>query len=309
VSSWLPASERVWRDKTLMKHHRQHHQLLRQAQIFSEAFRAARIPCIALKGPVFAERIYPVPFLKNSSDLDLLVGVSAVAPSVRLLESLGARLTGDYPWIVMQKYKHHLFFAGSGDLRPTELHYFLKAGANILETKQFFNRAVTWQSAKGAEFLVLSPADEVFYLIVHAAGHAFQRLRWLYDALALAKTLDAPARADVRALALKMRLTGYFVAADMACREFFGEGLPIDLSGFPTPWLWSRLRSSHLREMARREDYKFGLRALDDCRMSGTPASALRLCLKNATGKLPLMFHQLTGGAVGPDVLSKSLEA
>jgi hypothetical protein len=93
----------------------------------------------------------------------------------------------------------------------------------------------------------------------------------------------------------------------MACREFFGEPLPLDLSGFARPWLWTSLAPSHLRKMAQREDYSFGIRALDVCRMSGSPASALHLCLQNGRGKLPTLLYRLRGGATGPEVLARTI--
>ena len=293
---WLPASERQWRDRVLMTHHRRHQQFSRQLRILAEAFRAQGIPCIALKGPLFAERLHPVPFLKLSHDLDLLVPASDIPAATRLVESLNFKMNPGYPWALERKYSHHLNFTGTGDVRTLELHYSLKAGPHHLEGEEFVRRAVNWRAPDGRDYLILAPADEVFYLIIHAAGHAFQRLRWLYDALIAAKALDADRKARVRSLALEMGLTGYFVAADMACREFFGEGLPLDLSGFGKPWLWSPLNTKHIRGMAQREDYGFGIRTLDVCRMSGSPVSAVRLCLQSGSGKLPVWLYRLRNG-------------
>jgi hypothetical protein len=308
TSQWLPASERPWRDRTLMMHHRRHYQFLNQQRMFSDAFRAEGIPCVALKGPLLAERLHPVPFLKWSHDLDLFVRVADIPRSVQVMQAMGFSLAGDCPWKLLRKYTHHLNFTGAGEVHTVELHYSLKAGAHLLPGEEFIGRAINWRSGEGTEYLFLSPADEVFYLIIHAAGHAFQRFRWLYDALAAAKTLNGEDRVRVRSQALAMGLTGYFVAADMACREFFGEGLPLDLDGFTRPWLWSPLQPGHVRAMAQRKEYKFGIRALDVCRMAGSPLSALRLCAQSAAGKLPIVLYRLGGGATGPDVLANSLD-
>jgi hypothetical protein len=307
ASPWLPPSERPWRDLVLMTHHRRHQHFLIRLRTFIEAFRAERIECVVLKGPPLAERFHAVPFLKFSHDLDLLVRGYQIQAATRLMEHLGFSLRGDFPWPLHRRYAHHLNFAGNGEVRTVEVHDTLKAGAHLIPADEFVDRAVQWQSVSGLDCRILSPADEVFYLVIHAAGHAFQRLRWLYDALAAAKTLDATDRDRVRSLALKMQLTGYFVAADMACREFFGEALPLDLNGFTRPWLWSALQTRHLRAMAQRGDYSFGRRTLDVCRMSGSPASALRLCLRSGSGKLPTVLYRLRGGAVGPEVLAKTI--
>jgi Uncharacterised nucleotidyltransferase len=307
ASAWLPASERSWRDGVLMSHHRRHRNFLDQQRAFIDAFGAKGIQCVSLKGPLLAERIHAVPFLKFSHDLDILVPLADIPAATNLMNPLGFSLLGTLPWGLHRKYAHHLNFQGRGEVRMVEMHYALKAGAHLMPGDAFIERAVEWQSSDGLACRVLSPADEVFYLIVHAAGHAFHRLRWLYDALAAAKTLNAADRSSVRALAIEMGLTGYFVAADMGCREFFGEPLPLDLSGFKKPWLWTGLQTRHLRTMTQREDYTFTARSLDVCRMSGTPLSAVRLCLQSAGGKVPTLLYRVTGGPLGPDVLARTI--
>jgi len=311
TSRWLPASERAWRDRILMMHHRKHQVFLRQLRAILDAFDTAGIACVALKGPLLAERFHAVPFLKTSHDLDLLVRHSDIPAAARLMATLGFRLRGSLPWRVHQRYQHDVQFSGDGEVPLVEVHYALKAGANLIPAGEFVDRAVHWRTPgptpDGSDFQVLSPADEAFYLVIHAAGHAFHRLRWLYDALALAKTLDASEKARVRSLALEMQLTGYFVAADMACREFFGEPLPLDLSGLSRPWLWSPLQTRHLRTMAQREVYSFGIHSLDVCRMSGSPMRALRLCLQYGRVKVPTMIYRWRGGPAGPDLLARTI--
>jgi hypothetical protein len=307
TSHWLPAYERSWRDGVLMAHHRRHRQFLNRLGTLMEAFAAERIPCVVLKGPVLAERCYATPFLKFSRDLDLLVRSSDIRAAADAMERLGFVMRGDLPWRLHRKYAHHLTFTGKSEVQTVDVHYALKAGPRLIASDEWMNRAIEWRSPDGWQCQVLSPPDEVLYLVIHAAGHAFHRLRWLSDALALAKTLEEADRTRVRSLAIEMGVTGYFVAADMACREFFGEPLPVDVTGFKKPWLWSSLQPRHVVVMARRGEYSFGVRALDVCRMSGTPLSALDLCLENACGRLATGFYRLRGGALGPEVLAKSL--
>jgi len=306
TSPSLPQSERSWRDRVLMLHHHRHRVFLDQQQRFSEAFSRQGMACVSLKGPILAERFHAVPFLKLSHDLDLLVRCSDIPAATDLMSSLGFELLGDFPWPLYRRYAHHLNFAGKGEVRMVEVHYALKAGAHLLRGEEFIDRAVSWRSS-GLACRILAPADEVFYLIIHAAGHAFHRLRWLYDARAATKTLSEADKARVRELAIQMGLTGYFVAADMGCREFFGESLGLDLSGFRRPWLWSTLETRHLRTMTQREEYSFAARTLDVCRMSGSPLSAARLCLQSGSGKLPTLLYRFTGGSVGPDVLARTI--
>lgn len=309
VSAALPPAERPWRDSVLMTHHSRHQRFTGQLHSLVMELDNAGVPAVVLKGPVLAERFHPVPFLKLSHDLDILVRMSEIPTVTRLMLASGFRLVGGFPWRIQRNCEHHLNFVAAANGLMVEVHYSFKAGAHLFPSEEFIDRSVNWRSANGLDFRVLAPADEVFYLIVHAAGHAFQRLRWLYDALAAAKTLCAADRERVLSLAREGGLMGHLVAADMACREFFGESLGFDLSGCATPWLWSILKPKHLWTMAQRNDYSFANRTLDVCRMSGSPASALFLCLENGAGKWPAWLYRLRGGRVGPEVLARSLES
>jgi hypothetical protein len=307
TSPWLPASQRHWCEQTLIRHYARHKDFVTQLQALTRAFADAGIPCVALKGPVLAERYFAKPFLKSHHDLDLLMRCRDIPAAARLIVQLGFRAIGRYPWAIHRRWVHDVQFRGHSDNKLIEIHFALKAGAHMIAADSFLERAIPWNFPNGAPTLVLSPPDECLYLVAHAAGHTFKRLRWLYDALAVAKTLNAADRERVRAMALEMRLTGLFVAADMACREFFGESLPIDLSGFRTPWLWSDLNTRHLRAMTRHTKLKFGTRLLDLCRISGSPAEALRLCAQNGLMKVPILLYRATHQPQGPDVLMKTM--
>jgi hypothetical protein len=309
TSQWLLSSERRWRDQVLMQHHQRHQAFMRQLQTFTDSFRDAGIPCIALKGPLLAERFHNPPWLKSYHDLDFLVPRNDLPAAIPLMEASGFTLRGRlFPWTVQQRFAHDVQFSGRGAVPIVEMHYALKAGPRMIQAADFVKRATTWKSPDGTTYQTLSPVDECFYLIIHAAGHAFCRLRWLYDALAMTKTLSAAERGRVRSLAIELGQTGYFVAADMACREFFGEPLPVDVSGLPKPWLWSELQPRHVRKMA---DWENGARlklALHICRMSGSPLHALRLLRGNASWKMAILMYRLRGGPTGREVLMKTLQ-
>ena len=139
-----------------MTHHRRHQLFLRQLLTFAEAFGAEGIPCVALKGPLLSERFHPIPFLKTSHDLDLLVRRSDIPAAARLMKALGFSLKGYFPWPVHQRYVHDVQFTGSGELRIVEIHYALKAGAAMFPAEEFVHRSVAWQTS-GRDQLVQSP--------------------------------------------------------------------------------------------------------------------------------------------------------
>jgi hypothetical protein len=141
------------------------------------ALAGAGVPVVALKGPVLAERLYPDPSARWSSDLDLLVPPDRLAQATRVLEALGYRRAPYqlYPWM------HHVCFGRAG--HPwIELHYRLLYDLGApLELEHFAPRLRPHRTPKGAPLSVLAPEDELVYLAIHAAASSFARLGWLYD--------------------------------------------------------------------------------------------------------------------------------
>ena len=191
ASSFLQPAERAWRDRVLMAHHRRHNHRLAALRRLTEAFQEGGIACVSLKGPLVAERFYLSPFLRASSDLDLLIPENMVGASARFMRKLGFVLQGNYPWKLQGCVSQHLNFASGAGSPRVEIHYYLSAGVNSIAASGFLERSVTWRSPSGFESRVMAAADEAFYSCVHGARHAFHRLRWLYDALLIARSLFA----------------------------------------------------------------------------------------------------------------------
>jgi len=53
--------------------------------------------------------------------------------------------------------------------------------------------------------------------------------------LCIARSLSSGERSRVRQLAISHKQAGRFVGAELAAREFFGESLAFDNTGFPSP--------------------------------------------------------------------------
>jgi hypothetical protein len=311
TSQWLPPFERPWRDKVLMAHHRRYLERLRALRRLVDAFRNDGLPCVSLKGPLMAERFYALPFLRPSNDIDLLIRENDVSAAARVMTKLGFQLDGRYPWHLQRRLIHHLNF-GATDVSPrVEVHYDLRAGRHKFESTEFLDRSVSWRSPTGVESSVMSAADEAFYSTVHAANHAFHRLRWLYDAITIARTLSPDERVCVHELAVRHGQTGHFVAAALAAREFFGESLDLDCS-FPAPWLWCRLAPRHTRRMVERVEgttstffEKVGFR-IDLCRMAGSPLEVAQLFGRQADLEIRKRWYELRN-PTDPETLSRTL--
>ena len=299
TSPWLPLSERPWRDRVLMLHHRRHMNRLAALRRLVEAFHEEGMACVSLKGPLLAERFYDQPFLRPSNDLDLMIHEADADATVRLMQKLGFELQGSYPWHVQRRVGHHLSFGRTESSPYVEVHYSLLAGGGYLAAGEFMDRSVLWRSPSGFEARVMSPADEAFYSCVHAANHAFHRLRWLYDTLAIARSLTPEERVQVRDTAIRLGQTGHFVAAGMAAQEFFGETPDLGCGGFPVPWLWCRLAPRHMRKMVERVEgntaglaEKIGYR-VDLCRMAGSPMKAARVIAFGVDQEIRKKWHAL----------------
>jgi hypothetical protein len=313
VSQFLPPTERPWRDRVLMMHHRRHSHRLAALRRLTDAFQEAGITCVSLKGPLLAERFYPHPFLRPSSDLDLLIPEHTAGAAARLMGKLGFVLEGNYPWQLQRRVTQHLNFASTDRSPRVEIHYYLSGGGSSIAAAGFLERSVLWRSPSGFESRVMAPADESFYSCVHGARHAFHRLRWLYDALLIARSLSPEDRAGVRELTLHHGQTGHMVAANMAALEFLGESLELDCSGFPVPWLWTRLSRRHMRKMVERVEgntstpaEKLGYK-LDLCRMAGSPLQAFHLLSTLADREIRTRLHGFLSLAKNSGNLARTL--
>jgi hypothetical protein len=315
ASSLLPAAERAWRDKILMSAHRQHGQRLAALRRMTDAFRNEGLTCVSLKGPLLSERFHPHPFLRPSNDIDLFIREADAGTAAKLMQKMGFSLEGRHPWPLQRQLSQHLNFSATDWSPRVEVHYSLYLWNRAISeaSGEFLERSVGWQSAAGFDASVLSRADDAFYSCIHAANHAFHRLRWLYDLLAIANSLTSDERARVRELAIRYGFTGHMMAASMAAEEFFGEKLKLDCSGFAAPWLLGRLTHRHTRRMVERVEgntvtlaQKAGFR-LDLCRMAGSPVKAMRLLANFAGNETRKQWHEFRHKTSDPGVLARTL--
>jgi hypothetical protein len=149
------------------------------------AFAARGVDVVPLKGPVLGARLYGDPALRPSTDLDLMVARDQVPSASAALCRLGYRGEADPAARQRWKHQHHLTFL-QRDWPPVELHFRLSADFGVvIPSEEFLARAQPYQTATGHACRVLAAEDELFFLVLHAAGHLFARLAWLHDVKAL----------------------------------------------------------------------------------------------------------------------------
>lgn len=142
---------------------------------------AADVRVCGLKGPALATRLYEDPSARVSTDLDLLVVPNDFERAVHVLRAHGYVGKSDATTSYLLKHSHHLDFS-KDDAASIELHFQTYVGFGVtISASALMDRAVEYGLSPRCRMLVPSPEDELMYLAVHAAGHSFVRLAWLYD--------------------------------------------------------------------------------------------------------------------------------
>lgn len=192
----------------------------------ARALAAAGAAPVALKGPALADRLYPDPTLRPSSDLDLLVAPEALDAAVAALAPLGYAEHGDaFTRGYARAHHHHLHLERRGGV-PVELHFRASVGLGAtLDAGPLLARALPAPGWPGLR--VLAPDDELVFLAVHSTRHVHERLGWLLD---LARFLDAaPVGGDALAAAARRAGAARAVASTFAELARLGHPVPAAL--------------------------------------------------------------------------------
>jgi len=146
----------------------------------------AGIPVIPLKGIPLAESLYGDKSLRVCSDIDVLVPRQNVEQSFNLLVASGYR--ADFPrWVLRESMMRNSIECALRRKEQAmefllELHWSLLLEASNSEGSM----QTSWVEShpdvfRGVPMYVLSPESELLFLMVHAARHQWQGLKWLVD--------------------------------------------------------------------------------------------------------------------------------
>jgi hypothetical protein len=267
------------------------------------ALGAARLPVVALKGPLLAERLYPRPADRHSVDLDLLVAERDLDGALAVLTASGWDRERGPLAEYSRRHHHHLQLLRPG-ASPLELHFRARVGfGTVYPSEDLIARGRRCGWPIDCPLLVLSPEDEFLYLAVHAAGHGFSRLMWLYDLKLLLRAEPALDWSLVEARARQVRV---LPVAQFACRllhERLGVALP------PRPALArGGLRQRVARSLQQQVAVGRGVLALDrlgglafTSMLSASPLAASRLWLHHATRAAKRRVQRALPRLVSPD--------
>lgn len=143
------------------------------------ALAASGLRGVVLKGALLAERLYPRPAARFTTDIDLLVAPDELERALGALRTVGYEAYDGPEEEHFRRAGHHLHLYQEG-APPLELHFHAYRGfGEILAAPPLLARS---EAVAGfAAIRALAPDDELLYLAVHAAAHRFSRLGWLYD--------------------------------------------------------------------------------------------------------------------------------
>ncbi len=202
-------------------------------------------PPVLLKGYGLGLRLYPDPLLRASTDVDLLVEERHLSAAGRALSSLGLRQVSDPGWGDPLEHHHHLGF--TGEAGTVELHFLPSRGfGRSLRPEPLLARALPF-TVEGRPARHPSPVDELVYLCVHAAQHAFLRLAWLFDLKLLALRNGDLLQRHAEDVAHAARASGMAVAIRSAL-ELARNAVGLELS----PSLWELLPGEGVRTAVAR---------------------------------------------------------
>ena len=214
----------------------------------SAALHQAAVRHAVLKGPLLAELLYADPGQRSSLDLDLLVAPADLDAALAALIELGY-FSEFGPHATYARAHHVHLHLARADRPLVELHFRAFRGFGIeLAAEPLLDRSLP--AGPGA-LRVLEPHDRFVYLALHAAGHLFERLGWLYDLkLFLAQVPLDPILVASRAEALGAGPAVALACAALADIEPDSPALDVLRALLPAPRrlpLAARLRRAHQR--------------------------------------------------------------
>ena len=245
--------------------------LRKQLEPIVSAFAAAGVPALVLKGPEFADRLYPEPVLRPFTDLDLLLPRNALGDAGAVLGRLGYRRDPEPRRKHPGDYGEETWGLGEPAAGAVELHWNLVNSPPLRRrcSVEFGDLAI--ESAAAGALPTATPASLLLTAAIHAAAsHRFDRLQPLCDVCqatrGAAGPLDAAWLGDTArrtgsafALATALRLAGA-IFREAACTSLVGEAACLSRAGrlcrrllTPRTVLHSRTLGAGLRRQLYRE--------------------------------------------------------
>lgn len=160
--------------------------LLAELQRIKARFDASGITFLVIKGLVLSSRCHGQMGLRINHDIDLVVAPEQLFEAHDVLVGMGCRLVepaGNPASEILAQWAHRtkdfVYLAPAGNT-VIELHHRLFDNHALCDDA-VFARARSVTLFEQTEVLTLNEGDELAYLALHGALHAWSRLKWLID--------------------------------------------------------------------------------------------------------------------------------
>ncbi len=283
-------------------------ELVRRAELrhVLDSLARAGIAPLLLKGTALGQWLYPAPYLRESSDVDLLFASRADAE--RAATVLAGR--GYAVPFVPGRFAHELA-CRSGDRRSPDLdlHWQLSDWPSLDRLPDFptLQAAAIPLHGLGPHARGLSAEHALLHACVHRASNLLaglgDRLKWLYDLHLLAAALDQAGWARFVQACLDSRTCGICAEGLAAAVDLFDTRVPTEVEQ-----ALARGRASEPLDARRLADWRYlqqlNLRALPGWRMKLSwiwsrvlpPAGYMRELYGTGHGRLGLLWMRLSRG-------------
>ena len=208
--------------------------LLDEAARIAAMLVEADIPAAFLKGATLAQLAYGNQAVKQTLDNDLLVDPDQVAATIKLLESIGYRVTdpavpldGKRLSVLIDMVKE-CTLVRPGNKAMLDLHWRMTSVEGLLAEPDL-TRDLRLVTIGDHELPTLGDEALMVYLAVHGARHGWSRLKWLADFNALLAPLDAAALAALRARAKRDGVARAMDLGLLQANRLFGTAVPEDV--------------------------------------------------------------------------------
>jgi hypothetical protein len=196
------------------------------------AFDAAQIPALVLKGAALAQQAYGTLRLKESKDIDLAVPAACVEQSLALMEREGYRISSAHAGFDDGQKNAVLRYGVEIGLRhrqngvETELRWRLSENPWLFTAADYFSQTQDVDLPGLGSLRTLPPGMLFVYLCVHGATHGWSRLKWLADLNAFLSTCDEGVIEDYFRQARALGSDRCAAQALVLCERLFARPLP-----------------------------------------------------------------------------------
>jgi hypothetical protein len=228
-----------------------------ESRLLRDAFDAAKMPLLFLKGLTLGTLAYRNPSAKTSIDIDLLIDPADLAEASELLTALGYRLAlPDGLKGIADLRRWHRQSKESAWIKDVssieiDLHTGLADSSRLIPAIDVHSPRQAVQVGGGIALPTLA-MDELFsYLAVHGAWSSWFRLKWLSDLAALLHSRSAD---EIEHL--------YRRSQELGAGHAAGQSLLLADALFGTLRALPRLREHLSADRSTRWLYRHGLRSL-----------------------------------------------